>query len=333
MFKMPSFARSNASLPLLSSLPSFNLFRTESAKSEQSDSADTVASEPPPYASVVEARPQLTWVAGYYCHGEEKFLAIVAPTPDSTSFHYSRDASDMQTKFNDSVAQGLKMSFINVHASPDGGMRYCHGYAKPSSEAELTPWYAAWNLDFDSFVAKNRGLVDSGYACVHMNVCGRQKGGNMFAGIWDKPSAGTTLTSEVVHSVNKNKLAELYSNYCFDANTGEDRHYRDASGTCAYEDGTGYIKFATVFSHRKHKSTTPKKQFTRYLVTRSDLEKQLIDQQKAGYRAITINPFVLIEQELFNCTWQEASDAEATQKYIGISRDGLDKVCKDLDII
>lgn len=266
--------------------------------------------------------------AGCYHHGEERFCAIVKLSPMSTTFLYSRDKQDMQTKFNDAVSQGLRMVSINVHVAPDGSWRYCHTYVKPVHQREQMPWYAAWDLDLGSFNSKHKDLAAAGYVCVHIDVCGRPRSSNLFAGVWEKPNNKSPLSSEVVHSLSQKEMSAMFSQY-FTAQSGEDRVYRSSSGISAYEDGTGYIKFATVFvNYGKIVGNLPT-QVATLLLTRAELERQMVEQKRGGYHLASIHPFALTGQEFFNCTWQKADGNTSNQSHVGISREALERVQRE----
>lgn len=319
-------------MAFLSSFPSLSLFGSDKAKQGASGESEMELTDPPPYEDAANLQLRLTWVAGYYFHGEERFCAVFSLTPADTSFRYSRTSAELQQTFNEMTAQGYRLYRLNVYSSPRGDRRYCQGYRRPVSLVDEVPWYAAWDLDLGTFVAKNMDLTTAGYTCMFINACGFPNGTATFSGVWEKHQTSSAPKAEVLHSMTPNQLNTLYSNYCVNEKTGLDSGYRDESGTCAYEDGSGYVKFATVFLRR---ASNGEKQstHTKYLLTRADVHQQIQAQQQNGYSAVTINPFVITGQESFNCTWRKSSPREMKEckMYVGISKEALDRRIEELN--
>jgi hypothetical protein len=267
---------------------------------------------------------QLSWLSGYVFQGTLRHCAIFREPGREIKLSLGFDLAENQQVFNTMVSRGFRIHRLTSYYGEDNTPRFFQLF-RPNDHV---PWFCYIRSSAKAFDAKNTELLKSGYLCTNLHVSSKGSA-TTWCGVWER--ANGAWDTIVKHSLTYRELCDLFYKHCGSSETNTGLGHRDEAGACAYEQD-GMLRFATVFSNRALKNGLSRGHWTKYLLTRADLETQDRERAGLGYVIESINPIVFDGEERFNATWEHRGETalEKVKLYLGITSEEFQLVLTEL---
>jgi hypothetical protein len=258
----------------------------------------------------------VSWLSGYVFRGVLRHCVVFSELRREIKCSPGCDRAGVKRVFEKMTSRGFRTHHLTSCYDLDNTPKYFHVFS-PAYFPGVTYILSS----AEAFDAKNTELTHLGYTCLDLHVS--SKGSKTtWCGVWEKLNGA--YDTIVRHSLTYGELCEVFYTHCWDRITTRSLEYRDENGACAYEQN-GVLRFATVISNRLSKSGISRGFYTKYLLTRAQLEMENEERMKQGFVIETVNPIVFESEERFNVTWDERSGTSRSKvkMYLGITSEEL----------